>query len=90
MTILALALITPFLFLFANLWASRFTAHQDPNSEVELKLHREIQAENTAIANSGEPAIAAMVSETWICLWSKMGNYATVGADDKLAIPGLF
>jgi hypothetical protein len=87
MTLVAIALVTPFFLLFGTLCLDQFRHAQSPPSDSAMETN--LQADNAAIANSGQPGIAGTFSETWICLWSKAGDYATVAAHSKLGIPGL-
>jgi hypothetical protein len=89
MTIAAMILVAPFVFLFGMLCVSKFRGNQDTMSEPEAELNRSIQAENSNIASSGQPGVAGSMTETWICLFSRFGDYATVGGHEKLGIPGL-
>ena len=89
MTIAAVVLLTPFFLMFGKLCLCKIKDDAEATSKLRMEAERKVQAANAAIAKSGQPAVAGLVSETWICFCRKLGVYATVGAHGNLGLPGL-
>lgn len=89
MTVVVIALASPFLFLFWRLSQLKFAGDPPETPELYVKMEENIQDVNTAISASGQPAVADSVIIEKLCLWSKLGEYSTIGPHYNLGVPGL-